>query len=98
MTKNSAHRRDAKAKSATARKRKKAQAGSPGVSNGDRIIALLRRTEGATLEDMMKATGWQQHSLRGFMSGTIKRKGMTITSEKANGERRYRILDAGAAS
>ena len=97
MTKNSTPQKNSKAKAA-GRNAKKAQAGSPGGSKSDRIIALLRRAEGASLVDMMKATGWQQHSLRGFMSGTIKRKGLTIISEKQDGERHYRILGTGVPS
>ena len=97
MTKNSTPYKNAKAKPA-AKIRKKAQAGNLDGSKSDRIIGLLRRAEGASLVDMMKATGWQQHSLRGFMSGTIKRKGLTITSEKQDGERHYRILGAGVPS
>jgi hypothetical protein len=98
MTKNSTPQKNAKTKAAT-RNRKKTQAGSPGLSKSDRIIALLRRAEGASLVDMMKATGWQQHSLRGFMSGNlVKQKGLTITSDKVDGERHYRIVEAGAAA
>jgi len=99
MTKNSTHHKNAKAKSPAASHHKKVQSRSPGISKTDRILTLLRRAEGASLENMMKATGWQQHSLRGFMSGTIvKRKGLTIASEKAGDERRYRIVERGAAS
>lgn len=99
MTKNSTHHKNAKSKSAATSSRKKAQAKRPAASKGDRIFTLLRRAEGASLEDMMKATGWQQHSLRGFMSGTLaKRKGLRVASEKLDGERRYRIVEAGVTS
>src|SRR5258708_5552140 len=55
--------------------RKNARGGGSAATKAERIAMLLRRTEGASLGEMMKATGWQQHSLRGFMSGTVvKRK------------------------
>ena len=56
----------------------------------------LKRKHGATLPDLMQVTGWQAHSVRGFISGTLKKRmGLTVTSQKpANGERRYRIESA----
>ena len=88
-----AHRRTAN------RAKKGAAAIVPSATKAEQIAMLLRRTEGASLSEMMKATGWQQHSLRGFMSGTIvKRRGLTIASVKTDGERRYRIVGAGTSS
>ena len=57
------------------------------------IIALLQKPKGATLAELTKATGWQKHSVRGFLSGSLGRKmGLTVTSTKAEGgERRYSI-------
>lgn len=62
-------------------------------SKHDRVLALLSKPDGATIEDMMDATSWQQHSVRGFLAGTVKKKlGLALTSSKADGEnRRYRI-------
>jgi hypothetical protein len=61
------------------------------------MIALLRRPQGATLEQMMKATDWQVHSVRGAMSGALKKKrGLNITSTKTDKTRVYRI-EAGSA-
>jgi hypothetical protein len=59
----------------------------------DRVLMLLSRREGATIPELMEATDWQQHSVRGFLAGTVKKKlGFTLTSKKADGElRRYRI-------
>jgi hypothetical protein len=59
----------------------------------DRVLALLTRPNGATIADLMQATEWQQHSVRGFLAGTIKKKlGRPLTSSKVAGEdRRYRI-------
>jgi Protein of unknown function (DUF3489) len=63
------------------------------VTKHDRVLTLLTKREGATIPEMMEATGWQQHSMRGFLAGTVKKKlGFTLTSSKAAGElRRYRI-------
>jgi hypothetical protein len=56
------------------------------------VVALLRRPEGATLADMMAATEWQAHSVRGALSGAIKKGlGLEVVSEKSQDGRRYRI-------
>jgi Protein of unknown function (DUF3489) len=56
------------------------------------VIALLKRPEGASVEDMMTATGWQAHSVRGAMSGALKKKlGLAIDSAKTETGRVYRI-------
>ena len=59
----------------------------------DTLIAMLRAPEGATIAEIVAATGWLCHTVRGSMSGALKKKlGLTITSEKADGgERIYRI-------
>ncbi|MFN3595150.1 MAG: DUF3489 domain-containing protein [Thiobacillaceae bacterium] len=59
------------------------------------VIAMLRRPEGATVRQIVEATGWQNHTVRGALSGALKRKlGLTITSSKSDqGERVYRIQD-----
>jgi hypothetical protein len=58
----------------------------------DLVQALLRRPEGATIEAMVSATGWQAHTVRGALSGTLKKKsGLIITSDKVDGVRTYRI-------
>ena len=59
----------------------------------EKALALLRRPRGVTIAELGKATGWQAHSVRGFMSGTLKkRKGLEIVSEKDEKDvRRYRI-------
>jgi hypothetical protein len=63
------------------------------VTKQERVLTLLSRPEGASIGDMMQATDWQQHSVRGFLAGTVKKKlGFALTSFKATGEvRRYRI-------
>ena len=50
---------------------------------------MLSRPQGASIADLTSATGWQAHSVRGAMAGALKKKGHTITSEKADGVRRY---------
>ena len=57
----------------------------------DQLAKLLTRKNGASLAEMMKTTGWQQHSVRGAMAGALKKKrGLTIISEKVENTRRYR--------
>lgn len=59
----------------------------------DVLIELLRAPEGATIEEIVAATGWQAHSARGTMSGVLKKKlGLTITSEKFEGRGRVYAL------
>ena len=57
------------------------------------VIGLLRRPQGSTIDAIMKATGWQQHSVRGFFAGVVRKKlGFTLKSEKPEvGDRVYRI-------
>jgi len=62
-------------------------------SKAAKILELLKRPGGATLKELMKATGWQPHSVRGFLSGTVgKKMGLDVTSTKGDdGERSYRV-------
>jgi hypothetical protein len=57
----------------------------------EKIIALLRRPNGARIAELCKATGWQPHSVRGALAGTLKKKRLKITSLKIEGIRTYRI-------
>ena len=59
------------------------------------LIALLRRPEGASIAEIMEAANWQAHSVRGFISGSLKKSlGLEVTSEKVEaGGRVYRIRD-----
>jgi hypothetical protein len=58
-----------------------------------RVIALLRRKGGANIAEISKATGWQAHSVRGAISGTIKKKlGLMVSSENVDDIRTYRIV------
>ena len=61
-------------------------------SKQDAVIAMLRRPEGATVEEVASATGWQRHTVRGVFSGTLKKKlGLTLASAKEERGRVYRI-------
>src|SRR5579871_3968303 len=62
------------------------------------LVGLLRKPAGATVQAMMAATGWQAHSVRGAMSGAVKKGlGHSVTSEKTEAGRIYRIADEPAA-
>lgn len=63
------------------------------ISKHDQILSLLRRKQGSSLDEIQKVSGWQQHSVRGFLSGTVKKRlGLKLQSSKRkNGERRYAI-------
>jgi len=63
------------------------------VSKQQRCLDLLARREGATLVELITATKWQPHSVRGFLSGAVKKKlGLTLTSSRDdNGDRRYQL-------
>jgi hypothetical protein len=81
------------AKSAKSAKSPKKAAGARRGSKTAKFLDLLKRSGGATGKDLMKATGWQAHSVRGFISGVLgKKMGLTVTSTKAeDGERRYSV-------
>jgi len=74
--------------------RSKGKATAPRAeSKSAEILALTRRPKGATLAELAKATGWQNHSIRGFLSGVVgKKMGLTVASQKReDGERVYSI-------
>ena len=63
-------------------------------SKAEKVVELMKRKEGATLAEIAKATDWQNHSIRGFVSGHVTKKlGLKVESTKSEaGERAYRIL------
>ncbi len=72
-------------------KSKKAVAGS----KQSRVITMLRSPDGVTIAAMMKATGWQQHSVRGFLAGVVRKKlKLKLDSTKIDGTRVYNIKGA----
>ena len=76
--------------------RNKAEVAKPEAREGSKtakILDLLKQPGGATLKELMTATGWQAHSVRGFLSGTVgKKMGLTVISAKGeNGERTYSV-------
>ena len=73
-------------------------AGRPDTKHA-RIIAMLRQSTGATIAAIMAATDWQQHSVRGFLAGVVRKKlGLNLVSEKTDKGRVYRIKDGKASS
>lgn len=71
---------------------KTANADASSVSKLDAIVAALRKPTGASIAQLQAITGWQPHSVRGAISGALKKqRGLTITSTKADGQRRYRV-------
>jgi Protein of unknown function (DUF3489) len=68
------------------------QPDTKGASKQDAVIAMLCRPEGATVDEVASATGWQRHTVRGVFSGTLKKKrGLTLASAKEERGRVYRI-------
>jgi hypothetical protein len=67
-------------------------------SKQDAVIAMLRRPEGATVDEVARATGWQHHTVRGVFSDTLKKKlGLSLAPAKEERGRVYRIAEPASA-
>jgi hypothetical protein len=63
-----------------------------------RVIAMLRKPAGATIAAIMAVTGWQQHSVRGFLAGVVRKKlGLNLVSDQTDKGRVYRIKEGRAS-
>ena len=68
---------------------------APTASKQQTLITLLKRSKGASIEELMEATGWQRHSVHGTLSGVLrKRLGLPVITEFGDRGRIYRIADA----
>jgi Protein of unknown function (DUF3489) len=68
-------------------------------SKQDSVIALLRQPQGATIDRLVKVTGWQPHSVRGFLAGTVRKKlKLQLQSQKIDGRRTYHIKSGKVAA
>lgn len=69
------------------------------VTRAETLIALMRAEGGATAADLGAAIGWQVHSVRGFIAGTLKKRSdLTVTALRKDGATRYRVTDSEGAS
>jgi Protein of unknown function (DUF3489) len=104
MTKPKSKPKAAARRAAKPTPRKRSAAASPRPAAGRdtkhaRIIAMLRKPVGTTIAAIMVATDWQQHSVRGFLAGVVRKKlGLNLVSEQTDKGRVYRIKDGKASA
>jgi hypothetical protein len=66
---------------------------APPISKQSHVLEMLRSATGTTIAGIMQETGWQQHSVRGFLAGVVRKKlGLKLQSKKVDSERTYRIV------
>jgi Protein of unknown function (DUF3489) len=96
MKKTSSHKASVRKKQRSKKSVPSPKPPEPGNSTKQaQLISLLKQPSGVTLPDLMKATGWQAHSIRGFISGTLKKRLSlkVISGTTSTGLRRYRISE-----
>src|SRR3954454_14057336 len=75
------------------------RAKTPALSKQMRVVGLLSRPSGATIAGIMQSTGWQPHSVRGFLAAVVRKKlGLKLVSEKTDGPHVYRIANGSTAA
>ena len=95
----SASRKTSKSKASTRSAPASSKSAARLDTKHDRIIAMLRKPSGATIAAIMTATEWQQHSVRGFLAGVVRKKlGLNLVSESTDKGRIYRIKDGKISS
>ena len=78
--------------SKTAKTKPKKTTSATARTKAEHILSLLSRPSGSSIAEMMKSTGWQAHSVRSFLAGSLKKKGHTVSSKlDQGGVRRYRL-------
>lgn len=69
-----------------------------GVTRAQTMIAMMRKPDGATAAELSAAVGWQLHSVRGFIAGTLKKRSdLTVTAERKDGATHYLVADKAEA-
>ncbi|HEX3365790.1 DUF3489 domain-containing protein [Phenylobacterium sp.] len=75
------------------------EAKAPRETRSQTLVALMRVEAGATAADLGAAIGWQVHSIRGFIAGTLKKRtDITVVAERKDGATRYRVVDRAEVS
>ena len=96
MTKSRSKPKQPRSKAPKPKKSTASHERSAASSKTATLLGLLSKPEGATIEAMSRAAGWQAHSVRGFLAGQVRKKlGLKLSSEKdADGVRRYRVAQS----